>query len=103
MPATPGSRFADLPVYEVIGPDGSRRHVLGLRLTAAAQPGQRVHRVTHGEGLDLIARRHLGDEQLWWRILDVNAVRYPLALAAGELLRLPEPGTATRASRARSF
>jgi hypothetical protein len=103
MPAAPGSRFADLPVYEVTGPDGAPRHVLGLRLTAAAEPGRAAHRVTHGEGPDLIARRHLNDEQLWWRVLDVNPLRYPLDLPAGELLRLPEPGSATRASRARSF
>jgi len=103
MPVTRGSRFADLPVYEVTGPDGARRHVLGLRLETRAVPGTRVHRVTQGDGPDLIARRHLGDEQLWWRVLDVNPVTYPLDLAAGDILRLPEPGPATRANRARSF
>ena len=103
MPPAPGSRFANLPVYEVTGPDGTRRHVLGLRLTAAAEPGQRLHQVTHGEGPDLIARRRLGDEKLWWRVLDVNPARYPLDLGAGDLLRLPDQGAATRANRARSF
>ena len=68
--------------------------------------GTGLHRVTQGEGVDLIARSLLGDEQLWWRLLDVNPVIYPLDpldLRAGDMLRLPEPGPATRASRARSF
>jgi hypothetical protein len=103
MPVAPGSRFAGLPVYEVAAPDGSRRHVIGLRLATSGVPGDRVHQSRHGESIDLIARRRLGDERLWWRVLDVNPLRYPLDLAAGDLLTLPEPGPATRASRARSF
>lgn len=103
MPVPRGSRFADLPVFEVTGPDGLPRHVIGLRLTATDTPGERVHRVRQGEAVDLIARRHLGDEGSWWRILDVNPLRYPLDLAPGEQLRLPAPGQVTRANRARSF
>jgi hypothetical protein len=103
MPATRGSRFDDLPVYLVTGPDGTSRQVLGLRLNGGAVPGTATHRVTQGETADLIAARQLGDQQLWWRVLDVNPLRYPLDLDAGTVLRLPEPGEATRANRARSF
>ncbi|MDH6464723.1 LysM domain-containing protein [Micromonospora purpureochromogenes] len=103
MPSPQASRFAGLPILEVVAPDGARRHVLGLRLRATDQAGSETHRVRQGESIDLIARRRLGDEQLWWRVLDVNPLRYPLDLTPGEQLRLPDPGQATRATRARSF
>lgn len=103
MPVPRGSRFTGLPVFEVTAPDGTRRHVIGLRLTATGVAGEQTHRVRQGEAVDLIARRRLGDEQLWWRLLDVNPLRYPLDLTPGEQLRLPEPGVVTRANRARSF
>jgi hypothetical protein len=103
MPVPQGSRFAGLPVFEITAPDGTRRHVIGLRLTATGAAGEQTHRVRQGEEVDLIARRRLGDEQLWWRLLDVNPFRYPLDLTPGEQLRLPEPRRATRANRARSF
>ena len=103
MPAARGSRLADLPVVQVPAPDGGTRAVVALRLTATAAAGDRVHRVVRGEGIDLVAHRHLGDEGLWWRVLDVNPVRYPLDLEPGERLRLPDLEQATRATRARSF
>jgi hypothetical protein len=103
MPAAPGSRLAGLPVLAVRAPDGTIRHVVALRLTGTQPAAERVHRVVRGEGIDLIARRELGDEGLWWRVLDANPVRYPLDLPAGEVLRLPAPEQATRANRARSF
>jgi hypothetical protein len=86
-----------------MAPDGTRRHAIGLRLTATRPAGEQTHRVHQGEAVDLIARRRLGDEQLWWRLLDANPLRYPLDLTPGEQLHLPEPGRATRANRARSF
>lgn len=103
MPVPQDSRFAGLPLLEVTAPDGTPRHVIGMRLTATGAAGEQTHRVRQGEAIDLIARRRLGDEQLWWRLLDVNPLRYPLDLTPGEQLRLPEPGLVTRANRARSF
>jgi hypothetical protein len=103
MPITQNSRFAELPILEVTAPDGGRRHVIGLRLRATGEPGGETHRVRQGDAIDLIARRRLGDEQLWWRVLDVNPLRYPLDLTPGEQVRLPDLGQATRATRARSF
>lgn len=105
MPIRPESRFAKLPILEVVAADGSRRHVVALGLATPARPapaGAR-HRVTHGEAVDLLARRYLGAERLWWRILDANALFYPLELVPGSLLNLPAAGPATRAVRTRSF
>ena len=104
MPVKPDSRFANLPVLQVIAP-GSVRQVISLRLTRRQRSNQVIpkHRVTQGEQLDLIAHKFLGTEQLWWRILDVNPLIYPLDIQPGDILDLPEPGLATRTTRARRF
>lgn len=104
MPVAPGSRFAALPVLQVVAPDGGTRRVVALRLTTptGGQPAQR-YLVTQGETVDLLARRFLGDEGLWWRILDANPLRYGLDVEAGDVLQIPAPSAATRTTRARTF
>jgi hypothetical protein len=105
MPVKPDSRFANLPVLQVVAPDGSVRQAISLRL-ARLQRSDRVirqHRVTQGEQVDLIAQKVLRAEHLWWRILDVNPLIYPLDVQPGDLLDLPDPGPATRTTRARRF
>ena len=105
MPVPVDSRFGFRPVLEVVAPDGTLRHVLGLGLgnPSEGHPGQGRHRVVQGQGIDLVAQITLGDERLWWRILDVNPLQYPLDLVPGQVLRLPDPVAATRANRARAF
>ena len=103
MPPSPGSRFADLPILTVMGPDGAPRQVVALRLTRPATEVAGRHRVTDGEGIDLLSRRYYGSEALWWRILDANALVFPLDIRPGDVLNLPGQGPATRASRARGF
>ena len=99
----PTGRFERAPVTEVTAPDGTRRRVVALRLSADTPAGSDTHRVVAGEQIDAVARRALGAESLWWAVLDVNPTRYPLELAPGEMLRLPDPGTTTRADRTRTF
>jgi phage tail protein X len=103
MPPPPGSRFAELPILTVTAPDGSRRRVVALQLARPQVEAVSRYRVIQGEDLDLLARRFYGSEDLWWRILDANPLVYPLDVRAGDVLNLPAPGPATRASRARSF
>jgi nucleoid-associated protein YgaU len=103
MPPAPDSRFAGLPVLAGIAPDGSVRSVVALRLDRPAVPVTGRRRVTEAEPLDLMARRLLGNERLWWRILDVNSARHPFDIAVGDVLALPGAGPATRATRARTF
>lgn len=104
MPVEPGSRFDGLPLYRVRAPDGAVRQVVGLRYERLpAGPPAGTHRVAQSEQLDALALRYLGSEALWWRILDVNPLRWPLDLDPGELLAMPDPGGATRLNRARSF
>jgi hypothetical protein len=105
VPVRPVSRFAKLPLLEVTAPDGTRRHVvaLGLGSPRVTLASGAQHAVIQGESVDLLARRYLGGEGLWWRMLDVNPFFYPFDLAAGAILNLPAPGPATRAVRTRSF
>jgi hypothetical protein len=103
MPPQPGSPFADLPLRTVAAPDGTTRRVVSLRLSRPKLPVAGRHRLTRGEGIDLLAQRYYGAEGLWWRILDANPLVHPLDLVTGDLLDLPEQGPATRATRARGF
>ena len=63
------------------------------------------HRVQQGQAADLLARRLLGDERLWWRLIDVNSLIYPLDidLEPGRIIGVPAAGPAGRVTRARSF
>jgi hypothetical protein len=103
VPVPPDSRFAQLPVLQVVAPDGSGRQVVGLRLTRPRLEVVERHRVSQDEPLDLLARRLYGDEGLWWRILDANPLVYPLDVGPGHVLDVPAPGPATRVTRARTF
>ncbi len=104
MPVDPASRFADLPLLDVVAPDGSHRHVVGLRLPRPrlGTPAAR-HMLHEGEEIDLLARELFGDEGLWWRLLDANPLLHPFDLHPGDVLDIPGPGGATQATRARTF
>ncbi|MGW4229491.1 LysM peptidoglycan-binding domain-containing protein [Streptomyces sp. NPDC004980] len=103
MPPGTGSRFTGLPTLTVTAPDGSVRRVVALRLTRPSTGKAGEHRVLQGEGLDLLARRFYGTEALWWRIMDANPLVHPLDVLPGDVLNLPDPEPATRATRARDF
>lgn len=104
MPVDPTSRFSGLPLLQVQGPDGTPRHVVSLRIPRPdLGPPIGRHVVHEGEGVDLLARRLLGDEGLWWRLLDANPVIHPFDIAAGQILEIPGPGAATAVTRARTF
>lgn len=103
MPVKPDSRFAALTLFSTVAPDGSTRQVIAQRFDVAPGTATQSHRLVQGEALDLLARRLYGDERLWWKILDANSIRYPLDLEPGDVIDLPDPGPATRVTRARSF
>ncbi|MER7728955.1 hypothetical protein [Streptomyces sp. NPDC096323] len=103
MAPGPGSRFVGLPTLTVTAPDGSSRRVVALRLTRPAPGPVTPHMVAEEEGVDLLARRFYGAENLWWRILDANPPAFPLDLRAGDVVNLPEAGPVTRTTRARDF
>ena len=103
MPASPSSRFGDLPILSVTAPDGSQRNVVALRLETQALVHLTTYSVREGDAIDLLAARMYGDEGLWWRLLDGNAIRYPLDLTAGDLLDVAGSAQVTATTRARTF
>lgn len=104
MPIQPDSRFANLPVFKVLAPDGTVRQAIGLRLELPALNEDMIqYRVTQGETIDLLARRFYGDERLWWRILDANPTIFPLDIKPGDVLNIPTPGYAPTVTRSRRF
>jgi hypothetical protein len=102
--ATPGSRFAGLPVVASRAPDGTPRPTIALRLerSPAPDPPER-HRLRQGEQVDLIAREAYGSERLWWHVLDGNPLLHPFDLRPGDVLAVPPIAEAGRANRARDF
>ena len=104
MPVKPDSRHANLPIKQTVGPDGTLRSTVALRL-GQAEPATSLtqHQLVQGETLDQLALRYFGDERLWWRILDANPLVYPFDIPVGQILTIPAPGPATRITRARRF
>jgi hypothetical protein len=100
VPAGPLSRYRDL---EVIAADHERRGATQSlpvrRVRVALEPIARRHRHTAYEPLDLIALRHLGREEMYWRLLDANDGRLPGSFEVGEVLAVPSRDTATQVRR----
>jgi hypothetical protein len=81
------SRYDGAEVASALVPDGSggERSLPYLLARTPKDPASVVplawHRVAEDDRVDLIAYRHLGDPQAWWRICDANAAMDPAALA----------------------
>jgi hypothetical protein len=88
----PGSRYAKAGSYTVTLPDG--RTVAATRMPLPS-PGRLIgyHRRLEGQRLDLIASRYLADATTFWRLCDANDAMVPDALAAHDLIGIPDKGT----------
>jgi hypothetical protein len=91
-PFPPNSRYASVAIAKVQAPDGTVRVHLRRRFVPAPErfATLREHVVVHGERLDQIAARDLGDPELWWRLADANGAVRPdeLVREAGARLRI---------------
>ena len=103
-PFAPTSRYAGLALSEVTVAGVTHRYVTRRFLP---DPDELAvlseHVVVSGDRPDLLAARHLGDPELFWRLADANRTIFPAELTAtvGRRLRvtLPPgfPGTSTDA------
>jgi nucleoid-associated protein YgaU len=98
MAPGPFSRYRDLGVLVVDHETRGETRSLPVR-RPADDTAVRQHRVTGYDTIDLISRRYLGREELYWRLLDANGGRRPDSLVPGELLAVPDLETATRVRR----
>jgi hypothetical protein len=98
----PTSRYGGLPLRSLTRADGEPISYLARRFLPPSDRFSllRLHAVTAGERLDLIAARELGDPEAYWRICDANnGVKPDELVVIGRSLRitLPEgiPGSST--------
>ena len=98
----PTSRYADVGVSAFDPGDGTPRvPYLGRRFCPRAERFALLYEVgiVQGDRRDVLAARHLGDAEVWWRLADANGAVDPRTLTdtVGRRLRitLPEgvPGT----------
>jgi hypothetical protein len=100
MPAGPLSRYRDLEILAVQHQTrGATRSLPVRRPALVPEPVAGYQRHTAFEPIDLIARRRLGREEMFWRLLDANDGRLPHTFEVGEALAIPIRQTATRARR----
>jgi nucleoid-associated protein YgaU len=59
------------------------------RIDTTPRYDDRLHTVTGGDRIDLLAHSYLGDARLWWIICDYNDIFFPLELTPGTDLRIP--------------
>lgn len=87
------SRYTGIEVAVTVTPDGKQINYLRRRFLPNPSTGSvlTMHTVTEGERLDIIASRHLGDPELFWRICDVNYSMRPedLTKKMGKKLQIP--------------
>jgi hypothetical protein len=69
------------------------------RPAAAPASGGRQQPFTSYDPFDLLALRFLGQEQLYWFILDANGRRLPAEFAIGETITIPPADAATQVNR----
>ena len=85
----PKSRYEQMETYTVALADG--RVVAAVKIPRPRTPAPRgFHRRQVGERLDLIAYKYLNDAAMTWRLCDANNAIVPDALAARDLIGVPE-------------
>jgi hypothetical protein len=100
MPPGLRSRYRDLEPLDLVHETRGTTQSLPVRRRAIPPPASgRRHRLAAYEPLDLLARRHLGSEELMWRLQDANGGRAPDGYAPGEVLVIPALEVATRVAR----
>ena len=87
----PGSRYAKTGTYTVQQPDGILLTVAKLPLPVQV-PLLGFHQRLEGQRLDLIASHYLQDATTFWQLCDANNAVVPDALAARDLVGIPQPG-----------
>lgn len=85
------SRYAHAGTYQVTLADGS---VVVVTRIPQATPGRTIgwYRRGEGERLDVIAYQFLKDATRSWALCDANGALSPDALAAHDLIAIPEQG-----------
>lgn len=96
----PLSRYRNLqPLLRQDPGRGLTRSLPIRRLPLGAASALRWHTLTPAESVDLLARRYLGSEELYWFLLDTNGGSLPAELAVGQRVAIPPLAAATQVAR----
>ncbi|MCI0435107.1 MAG: LysM domain-containing protein [Gemmatimonadetes bacterium] len=94
----PGSRYHGIPTAEHTSRTAAgERTIRYLQRRFLPHPGHLItmleHRVSHGDRLDNLSARYLGDALGWWRMADANLEMQPEVLTdeAGRRIRIATP------------
>jgi hypothetical protein len=91
----PSSRYASLRNLTLTLPDGREVVYKERRFLPQGEelPAQGSVTVRHGDRLDLVAARAIGDPLLFWRLCDAGNVMNPLVdtCVPGRVFRVPRP------------
>ena len=83
-----GSRYADAETYETVDPQERAIIVVAPPETApSARLG--VHLRRHGQRIDHLAAKYLGDPTAFWRLCEHNNVMLPDALSEVDEIEIP--------------
>jgi hypothetical protein len=105
MPVSNASRYARLATYRSADASRAGQATIPARLqpTTPLPRRTRRHVVTGVESLEYLAWRMLGNSELWWRLADAGPRAYPLDLAPGMAITVPDPGDLGAVDRTRRF
>jgi hypothetical protein len=91
----PTSRYYRLAQARYQSPDGRQIAYVTRRILPQGEKMPLLIRATvqHGDRLDLITARTLGDPEQFWQVADANNAMNPFSLPApvGRVLRVPRP------------
>lgn len=103
MTVGPSSRYRQLSAYPAPAADGTVRPTLPIRRSATPPPATYRHRVSGVEDVEYLAWRYLQDSESWWTVADANPVRFPLDIAAGDVIAVPVGDRPRGVDRTRMF
>ena len=90
-----GSRYASETVESVVLNEGSSlvRSVFRRPPTTYSTANLDVYQWVDGDRIDRVSYRLLGDDSLWWMIMDVNpTILSPFRIKAGDFIWMPSRG-----------
>lgn len=91
----PTSRYHDIEIATMVGPDGTEIKYVRRRFLPPADRFVTLqeHVVTQGDRLDNVTARYLGDPLQFWRVCDANDAMNPpeLTAHAGRRIRITLP------------
>ncbi len=85
----PGSRYEGVGNYQVTRADGTTVVATRLPLSQSRRL-LGLHRRLQGQRLDHLAAHYLADATAFWRLCDANNTPVPDALAARDLVGIPQ-------------